>query len=104
MPKQMKVTQADGSAKTVEDLTFKAQRTTPKFKQHQPRSKVIEIILKAIELQEGQTIDQLAISTNIPVYFLRNHLLNLEKEKKITRSGPRHYLVAKTPPESEFVT
>lgn len=100
MPK-MKIIQADGSCKIVEDETFKNTRWVPRIAQHQQRSKVIETILESLKITDGQTTEQLAESTNIPAYYLNTYLLELEKAKRIARGGQRHYLVAALPlPES----
>ena len=99
MPK-MKVTQADGSSEIIEDETHKHTPVIPKFNHYQPRVITLGIILKALKFTDGETIDKLAESTQIPVYFLNRYLSDLEKEKKIIRSGSRYYL-AEDPLESE---
>lgn len=99
MPK-MKVTQADGSSEITEDKTHKHTPVIPKFNQYQPRVITLRIILKALKFTDGETIDKLVKSTQIPVYSLNRYLLDLEKEKKIIRSGSRYYL-AGDPLESD---
>ncbi|MDP8935625.1 MAG: hypothetical protein M3N42_16170 [Cyanobacteriota bacterium] len=101
--RKMKVTQADGSSEIVEDETFRKTPIIPKFNQYQPRAKTLEVILKSLEVTNGQTVEQLAVNTNIPAYFLPKYLLDLEKEKQIGKSGPRHYLI-ENPPSPETVT
>ena len=92
MPK-MKVTQADGLLETIEDETHKHTLVIPKFNQYQPRVITLGIILEALKFTDGETIDKLVESTQIPVYSLNRYLLDLEKEKKIIRSGSRYYLI-----------
>ena len=96
----IKVTQADGSPETIEDEIHKHTPVIPKFNHYQPRIITLGIILKALKFADGETIDKLAKSTQIPVYSLDRYLLDLEKEKKIIRSGSRYYL-AGDPLESD---
>ena len=97
MTPKMKVTSADGTSKIVEDETWKNTRIVPRYNRYQPRTNTIETILAALRLSDGQTLEQLANSTNIPDYYLPKFLQELEKEKKVARSGPRHFLLETTP-------
>ena len=90
----LKVTQADGSSEIREDETHKHTPVIPKFNQYQPRVITLGIILKALKFTDGETIDQLSESTKIPAYSLNRYLLDLEKEKKIVKSGSRYYLTS----------
>ena len=96
----IKVTQSDGSSETIENETHKHTPVIPKFNHYQPRVITLGIILKALKFTDGETVDKLAKSTQIPVYSLNRYLLDLEKEKKIIRSGSRYYLV-RDPLESD---
>lgn len=103
MPK-MKLTHPDGTSEIVEDETWKNKgRIIPKFNKYQPRNQTLEVILEALRLRDGQTLDQLSISTNIPTYFLGKYLVELEKEKRIARSGPRHFLPNVPPSPTELI-
>ena len=89
----MKIISPDGTIRIVQDETWKNTRIVPRYNRYQPRINTLEVILESLRVNDGQTVDQLELSTNIPSYFLGKYLLELEKEGKIGRGGPRHYLL-----------
>lgn len=92
---KMKVTQADGTVTIVEDNLFQKSRyyRYDKFRNFKQRKDVIQLILDSLEGNGGQTTKELSESTKMPKHYLNRHLIDLEKDKKIARSGSKHYLV-----------
>lgn len=93
MPK-MKVTQADGTITIVEDNLFQKSRyyRYDEFRNFKQRENLIQLILDSLENNDGQTTKELLESTKIPEHYLNRYLIDLEKDKKVTRSGSKHYL------------
>lgn len=90
----MKVTKGDGTVTIVEDESYKYPYFIPrKHTEIKQREQMIQLITSSLQANEGQTIKELTESTKIPEYLLSRYLLGLERDKQISRSGSKHYLV-----------
>lgn len=90
----MKVTKADGTVTVVEDESYKYPYFTPrKYTEIKQREQVLELITNSLRVYEGQTTKELSESTKIPEHILNRYLITLERDKRLTRRGSKHYVV-----------